>query len=374
MKKVCIIITKLELGGSQKVATYIAEHLNKNEFDSFIISGPGGLLDEEVSRRTKLIHISCLVREISPIKDFRALIEIYKILKDQKPDIVHTHSSKAGILGRIAAKMAGVKTIFHTIHGYGFNERQKIYVKYLYIYLERFCSMITKKLICVANEDIRKGLEYHIAKRDKFITIRAGVHINFYKNYKPQKQTRDAFIYDQNTKIISTIGPFKPQKNLADFIRAAKIISDNVSNIRFLMIGDGQQRSQLEGLIDELGVKDKILLLGWRNDVCEILCSSDIFVLTSLWEGLPCTVVEAMCCKKAVIANAVDGVKEIVKDNETGFLIKPLDYPETAKKAIYLLNNDDINLKFGERAQASIGDEFDIDFVVSQHEKLYNGE
>ena len=131
-------------------------------------------------------------------------------------------------------------------------------------------------------------------------------------------------------------------------------------------------RPGLEALISSLGLRDKIMLLGWRNDIAELLYASDIFVLTSLWEGLPCSIVEAMCCSKPVVANAVDGVKEIVQDGKTGFLTEPRDYASTAEKINYLLSDQKKMYEMGKRAKEAVTEEFDINYTVCEHEKLYS--
>lgn len=371
MIKVCYIITKLELGGAQKVALYTAENLNKNDFQNFLITGKGGILIDKACQNLKVYQLAKLVREISPYKDLKALWHIYTVLKAEKPDIVHTHSSKAGVLGRIAAKLAGIKVIVHTIHGYGFNETQKFYIKYLYIFLERFSAFLSHKLIAVTNEDINKGLKYKIAPKDKFTLIRAGINTKFYKDYLPLSDFRSSLVKNQETKIITTIGPFKPQKNLKDFIKAAEIVAKEIKDVLFIIVGDGVLRPELEKQIEESGLKDKILMLGWRLDIAAILNASDIFVMTSLWEGLPCTIVEAMCCSKPVIANAVDGVKEIIKENENGYLIEPHNFQKTAEKIIYLLSNEKERLEMGKRAKLSITEEYDLEYMLKQHEELY---
>ncbi|MDR2818491.1 MAG: glycosyltransferase family 4 protein [Endomicrobium sp.] len=371
MIKVCYIITKLELGGAQKVALHIAKNIDKSIFDSFIIAGEGGILDHEAVKKVRLYHIKDLVREVSPLKDLKALFKIYSILKKEKPNIVHTHSSKAGIAGRIAAKLAGVKVIVHTIHGYGFNETQKWFIKKFYVFLEKFCALLSDKLVVVTKEDIKKGQHYKIAKEKKFVLIRAGINTALYKNFIPNPNFKETLGINKNLRVITTIGPFKPQKNLKDFIKTASLITSRLKNVVFLMVGDGEQRKELEGLRDSLNLKNKVFMLGWRTDIAEILKVSDIFVLTSLWEGLPCTIVEAMCCSKPVVANAVDGVKEIVVKGETGFLIEPNNYAKTAEKIMYLLNDETALKNMSAKACASIGQEYDIHHNLKQHEKLY---
>jgi glycosyltransferase involved in cell wall biosynthesis len=371
MIKICYIITKLELGGAQKVVLYTGENINQDAFEDFLITGAGGILDGEAAQNFKFYQLRQLVREISPIKDFKALLHIYSILKIEKPDIVHTHSSKAGVLGRIAAKLAGTKIIVHTIHGYGFNDTQKWYVKYLYICIEKFCALFSNKLIAVTKEDITKGLKYKIAKESKYALIRAGIDTNFYKNFIPNPKFFLKLCISETSKIVTTICPFKPQKNIKDFIKAAHIVSESFKNVVFLIVGDGEQREELKDLITSFNLNNRVIMLGWRTDIAEILKVSDIFVLTSLWEGLPCTILEAMCCSKPVIANAVDGVNEIISDNKTGFLIEPHNYNKTAEKIMYLLNNEKCLKEMGQNALNSIGEEFNIDYMVKQHEELY---
>ncbi|MDR2437560.1 MAG: glycosyltransferase family 4 protein [Endomicrobium sp.] len=371
MIRICYIITKLELGGAQKTALHIAENINKNIFESFVIAGKGGILYDEAEKKIKLYCIKDFVRNISPLRDLKSLFKIYSILKTEKPDIVHTHSSKAGIIGRIAARLAGVKIIIHTIHGYGFNETQKLFIKMFYIFLEKICALFSDKLIVVTKEDIKKGVYYKIAKENKFVLIRAGIDTAFYKSFIQSPNFRQTLGIGTNIKIIITIGPFKPQKNLKDFIKAASSVVSRFKDIMFLIVGDGPQRKELEILIEKSNLKNKILMLGWRTDIAEILKASDIFVLTSLWEGLPCSIIEAMCCAKPVVANSVDGVKEIVVDGKTGFLVEPNNYIKTAEKITYLLN-DQIALKIlGEKAYNSIGQEYDINYNLKQHEELY---
>lgn len=370
MIKVCFTITKLELGGAQKVALYVAENLDKKTYDEFLITGSGGILDDEAAAKFKVYKLANFVREVSPLKDLAALWRIFRILRKEKPDIIHTHSSKAGILGRIAAKFAGIKVVVHTIHGYGFNETQRLPVKYMYVWIEKFCALLTDKLIAVANEDIQKGLKYKIAKKEKFALIRAGIDTAFYKNYIVNPDFRKT-LDSSETKIIATIGPFKPQKNLGDFVKAAAKVCQSQNNVKFFIAGDGEGRPKLEKLISELNLRDKVILLGWRTDIADILYACDIFVMTSLWEGLPRTILEAMCCGKPVIANAVDGVKEIIDEEKTGFKVEPYNFGYTADKIVYLLQNPDVLKSMGKAAKESIGEEFDINHMVKLHDLLY---
>lgn len=372
--KVCHIITKLELGGAQQNTIYTVRHLNPQKFAPILISGRGGILDREVSNLTnvKVYLTPYLARPINPFYDFLAFIKLFLILMKEKPLIVHTHSSKGGIIGRWAAFFANVPVIIHTYHGFGFNDFQKSAVKLLFIMLERLTARISMKLIAVTDEDIKKGLKHHIGNKQQYELIRSGIEISKYKNLKINVENKKKELgITPNEKVITTIAPLKPQKNLPDFIRVAKEVLACEPLCKFLIIGDGGQRKLLEDLTYEFNIQDKVKFLGWRRDIPEILAISDIFVLTSLWEGLPRSIIEAMCCAVPVVANGVDGVREIIKDNETGFLVEPFKTDKMSEKIIQLFGDTTLARKIGQNGRNSINEQFDIDFMIKQQEELY---
>jgi glycosyltransferase involved in cell wall biosynthesis len=369
--KVAVIITKLELGGAQKVAISICEKLDKTKFEPFLICGCGGILDEETNNKIKVFFVKDLVRQINPLKDIKALYSIYKIIKKEKPLIVHTHSSKAGILGRFAAKLCKIKNIVHTIHGFGFNDTQNFFKKNLYIFLERVCAKFSKVLIPVSTENIKKGLKYKIAVKEKYRYIKLGIDIDNFKNFKGIPSLKQDLNLLSSDILITTIGPFKPQKNLPDFIRIANNISKKHKNFKFVIVGDGILRQSFEKMIKEFGIEKNIFLLGWRRDISNILNSSDLFVMTSLWEGLPISTIEALSCGLVAVVNDVDGQREIIKDGINGFLIKPYDIKSMEEKILMLCNDKELKNKLSQSATKSIDETFSIDYMIKEHEKLY---
>ena len=369
--KVAVIITKLELGGAQKVAISICEKIDKTKFEPFLICGCGGILDEETKNKIRVIFVKDLVREINPIKDLKALYSIYKILKQEKPDIVHTHSSKAGIVGRFAAKMCGIKNIIHTIHGFSFNDTQRNIKKNLFIFLEKLGAKISKYLIPVSVENTTKGLQNNIGKKEQYHYIRLGVDIENFKNFKDTPTLKKELDIDEKDFLVTTIGPFKPQKNLPDFIKTANEISKNNKNFKFVIVGDGALRNEFEKLITDYNISQNIFLIGWRRDISNILHSSDFFVMTSLWEGLPISTIEALSCGLVPIVNDVDGQREIIKDGYNGFLIKPHDIKAIEEKILLLAKNSELKNKMSENARESIDYTFSTDHMIKQHEQLY---
>src|SRR3989339_352800 len=177
--KVAHIITLLELGGAQENTLYTCEHLDSNKFDVLLICGKGGILDEK-TKNINTYFVKALIREINPISDLTAFINIYKILKKEKPDIIHTHSSKAGIIGRWAAYFAKVPKKIHTFHGFGFHDFQNFLVKNIYILTERITANITDHFIAVSYENIAKGLKNKIGSEEKYSMIRSGIKLQSY--------------------------------------------------------------------------------------------------------------------------------------------------------------------------------------------------
>ncbi|MCS7231991.1 MAG: glycosyltransferase family 4 protein [Elusimicrobiota bacterium] len=385
--KVVHIITKLELGGAQRNTLYTVENISKENFDVYLISGCGGILDSEaikLSRRNvKVVFLKNLIREINPIKDFLSFLNIYNFLKEINPDIVHTHSSKAGIVGRWAAfflnffKKRKIK-IIHTFHGFSFSKFHNFFVRNLYIFLEYLTGKISDILIFVSKENMNTAKNLRIGSYKKYVLIRSGIKIKeFYRvsendGLKIIKKRELNLPLDY--RIITTIGPFKPQKNLVDFIRMVKIVTNSLPTykLKFLIVGDGEQRQFLIDFSKKLKVSEKIYFLSWHKDIKGIMCITDIFVLTSLWEGLPRSAVEALVSGVPVVSYAVDGLKDIIVSDVNGFIVEPKNVEELSKKIILLLTDNKIFSKIKGLTWQTIDYSFDIDYMVKQQEDLYS--
>lgn len=365
----------LELGGAQQNTLHTVANLDKNRFETVLISGRGGMLDKEAESigGLKAVFLGALRREVNPLLDIAALCRLYFSIKREKPDIVHTHSSKAGILGRVTAFLAGVPAVVHTYHGYGFNDRQNIFIKSIFVIAERMVAPLTDRFIVVTREDIDKGLRHKIGPAEKYRLIRSGIKIDKYKNVKAdRKAKRRAFGIGENAELVLTIGPFKPQKNLIDFVRLASRVRKLNDNAVFAVVGDGEQRKMIEDEISKVNAGEFVKLLGWRRDVDEILAVSDVFVLTSLWEGLPRSVLEAMCAGLPVVAYSIDGNREMVLEGRNGYLAEPGDVAALSEKLSGLLKNRDLMISLGKAAKDTVTEEFDIDLMVRKQEKLYS--
>lgn len=375
MTKVCHIITRLDLGGAQKNTLYTCAHLNR---EVFLVTGPGGVLDEQAKALSethgfKLIFLPSLRREVRPIQDLLALLELANLLRAEAPDIVHTHSSKAGILGRLAAALAGVPIIIHTYHGFGFNEQQTLPVRSLYVFLEKLAALVSTVLVFVSRSNWETARARGIGQEKNYRLIRSGVKLSGYPAALPDKAKKKAELgLGMHKPLVVSIGNLKPQKNPLDFVAAAKTISDSLPECEFLFIGEGPLRTQVEARVIAAGLSHRFRLPGWREDTAQWLAAAEVFVLTSLWEGLPRALVEAMRSKLPPVCYAVDGVVDLVKDGENGFLVAPGDTAALAERVVRLLKDEALRKRFSAAAACAIGEEFDIDGMVQSQERLYD--
>ncbi len=371
--KVLHIITKLELGGAQGNTIYTVRNINREKFLPILVFGSGGILDSQVISDKSIEKRICphLVREISPIKDILALIELYFIIRKEKPDIVHTHSSKAGILARIAAWLAGVKIIMHTFHGFGFHERQKFFVKKFYILLEKICAFFSSSLIFVSKANMEIAKKEKIGKESTYILIRSGIKLEKYRKASKDNSTLKALGIKQDQPCVVSLGNLKPQKNPEDFIKTAKIVLSKNKKISFLYIGGGERLEYFRAEVQREHINENCFFTGWVDAPEKYLAACDIFILTSLWEGLPRSLVEAMSCSLAPVCYKTDGVRDLIVDGENGFLINQGDVVEMASKILLLAENETLRKKISSSAGLLDLSEFDIDLMVRKQEELY---
>jgi glycosyltransferase involved in cell wall biosynthesis len=372
------IITKMELGGAQRNTLYTVQHLDSQMFRVYLLTGPGGELLDEARGCAGWRCIPDLIREISPRRDLAALLQIRRAIKriradapEGSPLIIHTHSSKAGILGRWAAWLAGVRIIVHSVHGFGFHEYQKRTTRLLYQMLERISSGITTRFIVVSEANRRTGEEAGIFSGDQACLIRSGIDIQAFASAPsdPMAVRRELGIAP-DVPLITMVACFKPQKAPLDFVRACAAVHHRHPEACFLLAGDGELRPRIEASVAENGLGKIFFMPGWRRDIAALLHASQIAVLSSYWEGLPQVVPQACAAGLPVVATRVDGTPEIVRNGVNGFLVPPGETGLLAEKIIYLLDHPEEARAMGQASQGMTAG-FDITIMVKQQEQLY---
>lgn len=325
---VVYIITKLELGGAQKVCLSLFDNIQKNGISTHLISGTKGPLAQKVANSKEVYLLDSMTQKVSFftiifewVNFVRLFFTLYKLRKIHPHLMVHTHSTKAGLIGRWAAFFARVPIRVHTIHGYGFHHYQS-YVTWFSIYLlELLTSFITTHFICVAAHDVKIGIRLFPRFARKHSIIRAGIQWNQF--FEPAQVYRTPST--KTNFIFGTISCFKPQKNIFDLLQAFETVYLAEPRARLEIIGDGMQRTRIERWITEHHLEKAIILHGWQSNVAPTMKKWQAFVLSSLWEGLPCAVIEARLLHLPVISYDVGGISEVIAHEQNGLLCHAKD-------------------------------------------------
>jgi len=369
MIRVCHVITELALGGAQQNTLYTVAHLDRRRFEPILIAGPGGLLDAEARASGVEVHfMDALRRDVSPWHDAAALVSLTKQLRRIGPAIVHTHSSKAGILGRWAARLAGVPHIVHTIHGYGFHPGQSRLTRWAWVTLERLAGRCTTAFIAVSRANLNEGVALGLFPAGRASLIHSGIAIGDFSG--PLDRHDEA----ARPATVGMVACLKAQKAPLDFVQVASRVAAlcGRDKVRFVLVGDGVLRPQVERAIRDEGMEDRVELAGWRRDVPAAMKRFDLLLHTSRWEGLPRVFPEAMATGLPIVATNVDGAPEAIEDGATGYLLPPGDIEGLSRRTAALVLDPGLRHRMGERARAKVS-AWDIDDMVRRQERLYEG-
>lgn len=370
MKKILFIVTQSDFGGAQRYIFDLVVNL-KNEFLISVAAGPKGG-DELLNRLEKngiAIHrLKHLKRAINPCHDWLAYRELKNLIKNEKPDIVHLNSSKAGVLGSLAAARLPSRVIY-TAHGWTFNEPNNPLKRQIYLGAEKWTSRYKDRIICVSEYDRRSALKYDIASPEKLITIHNG--LDWQKLEFLSKKTALDFLAAKveisNNKLIGAVANLYPAKGLTYLIKTARFIK---SPCQILIIGEGPERRNLEQQIAKYQLQNKVLLLGALPQAYRYLRAFDFFILPSVKEGFPYAILEAMAAGLPIVATSVGGLPEIIEDGRNGFLVAPQNPLALAEKINYLLENPDQARLFGQTNLEKIK-EFDLKKMTQKTKEIY---
>ncbi len=385
--KVLHLITHFGYGGALDNTLLTVQRLSRERYEVHLAAGklapPNGYTDWEARAREcsdALFVFPNLLRPIHLPSDLKALQQITDFIREQKYQIVHTHCAKAGVLGRIAARRAGVPVVIHTYHSFGWQVAHTFYPavwkncvssakKWLYVLLERYGASLSDALITVADLSKREALHYNLAPPEKFTTIYSGIDLDrFCTRSASRNKLCRSFGLNPERPIIGTVGRLSTQKAPLDFVRAAKIILQYKPEVQFIMAGNGPAAPEVEKAI---GAEQRIKKLGFQGNVPEILGMLDIFVLSSLWEGLGRALTEAMAMGLPVAATNVNGVPELVAHGKTGMLSPPREPIQLAANITWLLDHPSEAREMGARARERVLSAFGIEMMVAQIEELY---
>ncbi|MBZ0110437.1 MAG: glycosyltransferase family 4 protein [Candidatus Scalindua rubra] len=329
-------------------------------------------LSRAEAKSIKVFALPSLVRRLSFKNDLLAFFSIYRLIKRIRPHIVHTHTSKAGLLGRLAAFLAGVPVIIHTPHGHVFHSYYGPFMTRIFVIAERILSSMTDKIAALTNRERDEHLEQGVASIEKYTIIHSGVMLQQIMNMNIDVKTgKKEFGIPENSNVIGVVGRLVPIKGHKYLISAAKRIIKEFDNTVFMFVGDGYLESRLEKQAEALGIRKNIIFAGWRNDVIEVLDLFDILVLPSLNEGMGKVLIEGMALGKPIVASRVGGIIDLVKNGDNGILVSPRDSDALGEAILTLIRNKKLAQGLGEYGKDNISPEYDTFVMIRQIEDLY---
>lgn len=361
------MIDRPSLGGGQRAVLLLTANLNPSLFDVCVSSAPGGPLVEEV-KKSGLRHISVpLDRKFG----WRTVKNITAVLKSEQIDILHTHGGYAGLYGRWAAGRCETPVVVHTLHGIHYLHYRNPLLRRISIALERLLSRRTDRLILVSHADLGRAVKHRLAPPDSLIVIPNGGPMPGVLSPEAVIKKRQELGWNSRLPVVGTVARLHRQKGVLYFLLAAESILVRFPDARMAVVGDGPLGRALKRRARRLKIDDKVFFLGERRDAFELMNLFDIFVLPSLWEGLPFVLVEAAALGKPIVAAAVDGVPEVIEEKRTGLLVPPKIPQLLADAVIRLLEDRELAGRLGERARATVPLRFPLRRMVEQTENLY---
>ena len=374
--RVVRIITRLNVGGSGMHAILIQHH-GTGRFPSLLVAGreestEGNLLEMAAERGIEPVLIDEMLRPIHPGRDLLALWKIIRLLRRLRPQVVETHTAKAGILGRVAAWITGVPVIIHVFHGHVFYGYFSNTVSKVILMVERFLARLSTRIVMVSEQGRDELIKFRVAPAEKVEYIPLGLELDaFAASGQYRGRLRSELGLGPDDLTVGIIGRLTPIKAHKDFFKAAKMVSELIPKVYFLVVGDGELRGEVEEEAEQLDLKDKILFLGWRTDLDRIYADLDLVVLSSHNEGMPMTVIEAMVAGAPVVATRVGGVPTLVADGIDGILIEPGDVEAMAKGMLHLLTDNARRKEMVLKGKRKMLETYHVSNVVETYESLY---
>jgi len=376
--KILRAITRLNIGGPAIHAILLTTGLDDGAvFRSTLVAGTtsaheGDMLDLARARSVQPVVLPALGREISPLDDLLSLARMVQLVRQLRPDVVHTHMAKAGTVGRLAAHMCGVSLIVHTYHGHVFHSYFSPAKTRVFQTIERALGLATDRIITVGDGQRAEIASYGIAPLSKLESIRLGLELGQFLHAEDARGgLRRELGIGRDAPLIGIVARLVPIKAHEVFFDAAKSVLESLPGARFVVVGDGERRAELETLVNQLGIGGSVTFLGWRHDMVNIYADLDLVALTSLNEGSPVALIEALAAARPVVSTAVGGVPEVVVDGVTGVTVRPSDSAALADAMLTLLRDRKLAERLGTAGRRHVYPRYDSSRLVEDVGNLY---
>ena len=372
--RVLRVITRLNVGGPAIQAVLLSARLDPDRFESLLVAGTesateGNMIElGRLEAPPALRRLASLGREISPLDDLRALGSLIGLMREFKPDIVHTHLAKAGTLGRVAARIAGVPVVIHTYHGTVFRGYFGSLRSRLFLEIERAVARMTTRLVAITAGQRRDLIALGIGSAAKVVEIPLGLDLAPFIDVPSRAEARRLLGLTADEPVVAIVARLVPIKDVGLFLRAFARLSYPATG---LVVGDGEERASLEAQASALGITPRCHFLGWQRDVRSVYAAADVVALTSRNEGSPVSIIEAMAAGRAVVCTDVGGVPDVVMTGVSGMLVTPGDADALAASIDRLLGDPELRQRLGAEARRAVYPRYDVSRLVSDIAALY---
>jgi len=363
--RVLLLVTLAEWGGAQHIVSRLARCFDARYTLSVACAPDGELVTRLLDQGIRVVTIPEFVRNPHPWRDVLALWRLLRIMRRERFDLVHAHGTKAGLLGRLAARIAHVPVVLFTAHGWAFTEGRADWKRRLLALVERVAARWSTRIVCVSAHDRRLAQEFGVGGQTQLVVIRNGINA-----LPPPRGDGDAVRRSLGVKeppLIVSVGRLASQKDPMTLLRAAQRLTAGT----VMLVGDGPLRAAADRFVREHGLQDRVVMPGMRTDVARILGVADVFALASRWEGLPLAIIEAMMAGLPVVATRVGGVPELVDDGVTGLIVPPGDSDALASALKRLMGDPELRRRMGQAGRERALRYFAEDRMTSETEKLY---
>jgi len=375
--KIVRIITRLNIGGPAVHTILLTSKIDNTKFQSYLLTGEVEKTESNMMYLADKYNVKPIVfpeisREIRPLRDIKSFFKIYRLLRIIKPDIVHTHTAKAGTIGRLAAFFSGVPIIIHTFHGNVFNGYFSKAKTKIFIIIEKLLAKLSTKIIAISKQQKNELVKYGVAFIEKIKIINLGFDFeNVIPGPEHKRKFKSNFNFPADAKLVGIVGRLAPIKNHILFIDIAEQVINKYDNIYFPIIGDGEMRALLEDKVKERNLQNKIIFTGFIRDLKSVYADLDIVLLTSINEGTPVALIEAMACGKIVMTTKVGGVADFIVNGKNGFIFDTKDYEPFVREIENWLADKKSYEIIGEEAKKTAMKLFGAERLISDIERLY---
>lgn len=376
--KILRLIARLNVGGPAIHVSLLTQKLSQPNYESTLVCGTidpdeGDMQYYAEERGVHPIVIPELGRSLHPVRDLVTIFRVYRLMRRLKPDIVHTHTAKAGFVGRIAAWLAGVPVIVHTFHGHVFHGYFSPLLTRVFLLLERFTARISTAVITLS-EDLRRDLAetYRITRKGKITVLPLGLDLDgFAAMPRRAGNFRQQIGVPESAPLIGIVGRLVPVKNHALFLEAAARLHVSRPDARFAIIGDGELRADLEAQVDALGLREVVTFTGWLRDLAPVYSDLDVLVISSVNEGTPVSVIEALSSGCPVVATAVGGLRDLLENGALGTLVADGDPAALSTAIDTVIADPAAHLAIADQARSRMLERYGIDRLVQDLDELY---